>query len=267
MELKIQPYAPPGAISFNFDELKRELQEKVAVYQTLVYGNDEIKTAKADRAKLNKLKKALTDERIRQEREYLQPFNEFKAQIKELVGIVDEAVGGIDRQVKEYEELQKEEKLEKILSIWNSAATPDWLTPPQILDEKWLNASVSLASIEAEITARLERIAQDLATLENLPQYGFESVEEYKRTLDISSAINLANRLSEIGKEKAEIAAENKPTEESLKKRLSGEVESEPPVRHWVSFSAYMTVDEATALRIFFESRNIEFEANKQTNH
>ena len=253
MELKIQPYAPPGAISFNFDELKRELQEKVAVYQTLVYGNDEIKTAKADRAKLNKLKKALTDERIRQEREYLQPFNEFKAQIKELVGIVDEAVGGIDRQVKEYEEMQKEEKLEQILAIWNKSAVPDWLTPPQIIDEKWLNASVSLASIEAEITARLERVAEDLAVLGNLPEFAFEAAEEYKRTLDITTAINLVNRLSEMQRKKAETAPKT--------------VEPDVAVRTWVSFSAYMTVEDATALKEFFNSRNIEFEANTSKNH
>lgn len=78
MELKIKEYQLPEAIDFNYQELKQELEEKITVYTNLVYSDDQIKLAKADRANLNKLKKALNDERIRREREYLEPFNTFK---------------------------------------------------------------------------------------------------------------------------------------------------------------------------------------------
>ena len=81
MELKIEKYNKPQAIEFNFEELKQELAEKVKMYETLVYTDDQIKEAKADRASLNKLKTALNDERLRLEREYMQPFNEFKEKI------------------------------------------------------------------------------------------------------------------------------------------------------------------------------------------
>lgn len=74
MELKVNEYQLPEQILFNYEELKAELTEKVQHYETLVYTDDQIKEAKADRATLNKLKKALSDERIRREREYMQPF-------------------------------------------------------------------------------------------------------------------------------------------------------------------------------------------------
>ena len=111
MELKIMPYEQPAAIKFNFEELKTELEERVKVYEKMVYDETQIQQAKADRADLNKLKKALNDERIRREKDYMVPFNEFKAQINEIIAIIDKPVAIIDKQVKEFEEKEKQEKL------------------------------------------------------------------------------------------------------------------------------------------------------------
>ena len=101
MELRVNEVTIPEKISFNYEELKAELTEKVAFYETLVYTDDQVKDAKADRATLNKLKKTLNDERIRREKEYMQPFNEFKAQVNEIIGIIDKPIAVIDKQVKE----------------------------------------------------------------------------------------------------------------------------------------------------------------------
>lgn len=101
MELKIEQVAIPEKIAFNYEELKQELSDKVKMYETLVYTDDQIKSAKADRADLNRLKKALNDERIRREKEYMHPFNAFKAQINEIIGIIDKPVALIDKQIRE----------------------------------------------------------------------------------------------------------------------------------------------------------------------
>lgn len=113
MELRINDYQLPEVIKFNFDELKAELTEKVHLYETLVYTDEQIKEAKEDRASLNRLKKALNDERISREKEYMVPFNEFKSKVAELVGIIDKASSTVDTQVKAYEEKQKADKKEK----------------------------------------------------------------------------------------------------------------------------------------------------------
>ena len=62
LEFKITELQLPGRISFNYDELKEALTARVADYKTMVYTDDQIAIAKKDRAELNKLKKALTDE-------------------------------------------------------------------------------------------------------------------------------------------------------------------------------------------------------------
>lgn len=204
MELKIKQVAIPEKIAFNYDELKQELSEKVKMYETLVYSDEDIKSAKADRADLNRLKKALNDERIRREKEYMQPFNTFKAQINEIIGIIDKPVALIDKQIKEYEEQQKQEKKQKIEEFFSTYPHPEWLKLSQIWEERWLNASVSLKRVQEEIDGHVDNIEQDIDTLSDLPEFAFEAIETYKTTIDLNKSIAEGHRLSEMQKRKAE---------------------------------------------------------------
>lgn len=281
MELRVNEVQFPESISFNYEELKQELQEKVSMYETLVYTDEQIKEAKADRAKLNSLKKALNDERIRREKEWMVPFADFKAKINEIISIIDKPVLLIDKQVKEYEEKQKQDKLAKIQEYYNGIEKPElqWLGLPAIYSEKWLNASVSMKSIQEEINSRLEQIAKDLATLADLPEFGFEAAEVYKTTLDLNKAISEAKRMAEIAKAKAEREAEQArlAAEAEAKKQeeqIPGQMEfhdaksfdecmnpQEPqePKKDWVAFACLLTVEDAQALGQFFRSRGIAY--------
>lgn len=295
MELKIEQSAIPEKIAFNYEELKQELSDKVKMYETLVYTDDQIKSAKADRADLNRLKKALNDERIRREKEYMQPFNTFKAQINEIISIIDKPVALIDRQIKEYEEQKKQEKKKEIELLFSTYPHPEWLKISQIWDERWLNASASMKKVCEELNRRIDAVNEDLATLSDLPEFAFEAIETYKTTLDLNRSIAEGHRLSEIQKRKEEqerIKAEQERVraeqerlrqeqEEKKQEQLHREYEEEvrrqeermsvypnypvPAVkpdtemREWISFKAFLTVDDAKALKEFFESRNIEF--------
>lgn len=217
MEIRMNEMQLPEKISFNYEELKKELTDKVSMYETLVYTDDQIKQAKEDRASLNKSKKALKDELIRMEKEYMQPFNEFKAQMNEIISIIDKPVAVIDRQVKEYEEKQKQDKQAKIEAYWHEMLqadkVPEGVTFSSIFNPKWLNASVSMKSIQDEMNARLEQIAMDMKIIADLSEFSFEAMETYKSTLDVRTALNEANRLAEMAKRKAEqerLAAEAK---------------------------------------------------------
>lgn len=113
MELQIQPYKLPDKITIeNYSDLKAALKEQLAVYAATVYTDDQIRTAKADRAKLNKLRKALNDERIRREREYMAPFAELKAQVAELTTAIDTVSASIDRQIKDFEAQRRAAKVQ-----------------------------------------------------------------------------------------------------------------------------------------------------------
>lgn len=289
MELRVNEVAMPEKISFNYEELKAELTEKVAFYETLVYTDDQVKDAKADRATLNKLKKTLNDERIRREKEYMQPFNEFKAQVNEIIGIIDKPIAVIDKQVKEFEDQKKANKQNAIEELFATIGFQNFVTLEKIWDPKWLNASVSMKSIEEQMRSRMYEIGDDVLTLHNLPEFGFEATEVYKQTLDINKAIKEAQRMAEITKAKADAEAKKKAAEESRKaeeERKAKEIKEEqrvivptetheqavaPPEpvqsadstqeRMVVRFEVLLTTEDAYALKEFFKSRSIEFKA------
>ena len=58
MELKINSYQLPEAISFNFEELKNELQAKTEQYTKLVYTDDNIEGLLFFRAAAKKIRNA-----------------------------------------------------------------------------------------------------------------------------------------------------------------------------------------------------------------
>ena len=278
-ELKVLEFTP-GNVLFNYEELKAEIEEKAKVYETIKYTDATIKEAKEDKAKLNKLKTALNDERIRREKLYMEPFQVFKKQVDEIIGIIDKPVKIIDAQVKEFENAEKERKHTECVNIWHQKKefgnVPEWLRYEQIENEKWANKTFKLAQVEEEITSRIARILADVQALENLPEFGFEALETYKKTLDLATAMQEGQRLADIQKRKEEAkrladeraaalrAAET--TEPITEKPVAPMPEPTPapvqqtaPAAKWVNFSALLTTEKAFALRDFFVTNGIEF--------
>lgn len=280
MELIVNEVKLPEPVTFNYEELKKELAKKVSHYETLVYTDEQIKEAKADRASLNQLKKVLNNERIRREKEYMEPFNDFKKKINEIIDIIDKPVGIIDRQVKEYEEKRKQDKQKAIEELFLAIGFQPFVKLNMIESPQWLNSSSSLKKIEEQMKERMYQIGNDILTLKQLPEFGFEATEVYKNTLDINKAINEAKRMSEIAKAKTQReAAERAKAEEQARKREEAEkqkdIAPEPadkekqifedktinqPEKEWVSFKCLLTIEDAQALGAFFKSRNISYE-------
>ena len=77
----------PKTIDFNFEDLKTELGRSLSYYNGLVVTEDDIKSAKDDRAKLNKLREALENKRKEVKKECMAPYTDFENKVKELVGL------------------------------------------------------------------------------------------------------------------------------------------------------------------------------------
>lgn len=266
MELKIKETNFPEVIEFNFSEIKAEVAERVKHYSSLVYTEEQVKLAKADRAKLRKFVEALEAKRKEIKKKCLAPYEAFEKQMKEIVAIVNEPIALIDGQCQEFEDKRKAEKKEAIMAYWFTALEenkiPAGITFEHLFDEKWLNASVKMTAVCKEFNAKLEQIEKDLATLQEMPEFGFEAAEVYKATLDLNKAIAEGKRLAEIQKRKAEAAAEAERMEKAAIKPTSntaipnGSVE---PEKAWVSFQALLSVEDAAELKAFFNSRGIEY--------
>lgn len=294
----MEQVAIPEKIAFNYEELKQELLDKVTMYETLVYTEEQIKSAKTDRANLNKMKKALNEERIKREKEYMQPFHAFKIQINEIIEIIDKPMAMIDKQIKEYEESQKQEKKKKIVQYFNDCKHPQWLTMEMIWNDRWMNVSVSMKSIQEVIDFKISTVKNDLTTLSELQEFSFEAIETYKNTLDLNKSIAEGYRLSELQKRKAEqerskaeqekVRAEQERIRKEQEKakaeeqarlvasitkeevaesaeayreaaNVGGVPMTEELLKQWVSFRAFLSVKDAKELKEFFENRKIDF--------
>lgn len=279
MELKMQDVQFPKVIQFNFAELKEEITAKAELYKNMVYTEDTIKEAKADKATLNKFIKVLEDKRKDVKKQCLQPYEDFEKQIKELVAIVNEPVQLIDSQVKAYDEKRKAEKLEQIKAIWEESDHPEWLSCNMIFDNRWLNVTFSLKQVQDAITERLAQINTELTTLNSLTEFAFEAVEVYKNTLDVNRAIAEGQRLADIQKRKQEDAMRKAAAEAAEKEAAIRQAEIEPEVitpaepvamiepdpepadasATWIRFEACMTTEQAYKLKHFFEKEGIQF--------
>jgi hypothetical protein len=273
MELKVNEYKLPEAISFNFEELKTQIAAKTEQYTNIVYTDDNIKAAKEDRADLNRLKKALNDERLRRQREYLAPFEQFKKQIDEVIAIIDKPVQAIDVQIKQYEAIKQDEKRAAIESMFKDMLFPEFVKLDQkIFDPRWLNATVSMKQIEESLLKTKEDIIKNCQTLAGLPSYSHEAVIYYQRTLDVTGALAKVRELSEIEAAKkkmlqkaAEDAQAYKEYQEALDKAaepipvipITPDTPAEPQM--WVQFEALLNSTQAAALKAFFNANGIEF--------
>ncbi len=289
MELKVNEVAIPEQITFNYEELRNELTEKVSMYETLVYTDEQIKEAKEDKANLNKLKKALNDERIALEKKYMQPFETFKAQVNDIIRIIDKPIAVIDKQVKEFEQKEKDEKLEAIKELFASVGFQPFVNLEMIFDNKWLNKTFSMKKIEDAMKERMFQIGNDVKTLNDLPEFGFEALEIYKTTLDINRALAEGRKLADIQKKKkeqqeaeerrkAELEACNNSIEQNVESvsesenapagKAEGEVDVKEIPEEWVAFRCLLSVEDAQALGQFFKSRNITYiQIQEDTKH
>lgn len=279
MELKI--YSPTAdkqieKIKWNNEEIKKEVAQKLEYYKNVVYDETEIKEAKKDRASLKKFVEALENKRKEIKKQCLAPYEEFEKEEKEIIAMFSEATLSIDSQIKNFEQARKDKKLDEIKGLFVSAEFPEWVSFEQIFDERWLNVSVSVKNIETQIKNAREQIDKDLEMLRALPDFAFEAEQIYKRTFNVQKAITEAKTAYELQKAKEKYEAEQKQALDEQKNQDEQPVSVSMPVveqpattetvheehkRAWLSFKANLTVDDALALKEFFNSRNIEFQS------
>lgn len=232
MELKILSPQEGGfvkEIRWNNEELKAEIAEKMQEYKSLAFTEETIKEAKADRAKLNKLRTAFEDERKRIKKLCMAPYDEFEKQVKELIALIDEPIRLIDSQIKEVEEQRRVEKKGKVLEFYESTIGPlrGVLPFEKVFRPEYLNATKSMKSITQEIQVLIDRVNSDLDTIEGFgSKYELQIKDAYLKTLDLSTAMQEKTRLEEVERRLAERKQEEQRREAEKAAREAVEAQS-----------------------------------------
>ena len=265
MKFEILKMETPSVPEFNFEELKKDLQEKTTKYEKIIYNDDEISQAKKDRADLNKLKKAINDKRIAMEKDYMRPFNEFKDKVKEIIDIIDKPIEAIDTQVKQYEMAAIEAKKQWIIALFDKENPFNWLKYEQIFNNKWLNASTSKKSIEDEMRMTFNMVETDLKSIETL-DYCEQAVEVYKKTLSMTKVLERVAELKEFDKalaeQKAKTVQVEEPKQEEPKVDAKVEVKEEPKAaepKEWMQMEICLSAEDFDKFDAWTKENKIEW--------
>ena len=238
-------------IRWNNEELKAEIAEKMQEYKFIAFTEETIKEAKADRAKLNKLRTAFEDERKRIKKLCMAPYDEFEKQVKELIALIDEPIRLIDGQIKEVEEQRRIEKKGKVLEFYeeNIGTLKGVLPFEKIFRSEYLNATKSMKSITEEMQALFDRVNADLDTIEGFgSKYELQIKDAYLKTLDLSAAMQEKARLEEVERRLAERKQEEqrREAERAAREAAEAQIRSQAEqIRFYAEYAAGSTGRES----------------------
>lgn len=204
-ELTVRVDQQVGTIHFNYEEIRDMLAQQMEAYKDVQFSEETKAQAKSEIATLRKIKKAIDDKRKEVKNQCLVPYKEFEAKATELMGLIDEPIGLIDRQIKEFDEKQKAEKKAKIEDVyWELIGEMgEYLPFERIYDPRWENTTRSMKSIKEEIGSLVTSARTAVETISGMTSDAVpEALERYKQTLDMAGAIAYINQYEQ---QKAEI--------------------------------------------------------------
>ena len=266
LELKLSEFHPVP-VSFNYQELKKEIAERTLPYKGLIVTEDAIPTAKADLAKLRKLEKAIDDRRKDVKKEYNAPYMEFEAKIKDILSDIQTAIENIDGQVKGFEAKSDEEKLGRIKVFYNLAFGNLAKVVPfdRINNPKWLNKGYKKADIEAEISKMANDLRDNVDAVKALKSENEDALlRKLYLTLDMGEVMKEQAALNAIAEErrakitqmveeaqKANSAPSQEPTE-------AFDVDTPEPLQQ-IDFRVWVNDEQKAALKHFLVSNGIQY--------
>jgi hypothetical protein len=262
------------AIEFNHEEIKAELAIQLKKYDNLVYSESNIKEAKNDRSTLNKFKDAIETRRKEIKKACLKPYEDFESKIKEIVAMIDKPILAIDTQVKTFEQLKKDEKLDGIKQVYaDRVGDLAQLVPfDKIYNPRWLNATYKGTDIENEIIDLFTRIDNDLRVIDELQsEYDLQIKDAYLNNFDLTTALQEKTRLEEQAAKMAEYKRiENekhiqmKPEQHEIEEPIiKPDPEPEPPKQepavYQLDFRVWGTREQLSGLQNYLRTNGLKY--------
>lgn len=235
-----------GTIRGNFEELKTALKTELEVYKNMVFTEESKPEARKTVANLRKLKKSMNDKKLEVKKNFMVPYTDFEAQVKELDKLIDEPINFISGQIEEFERKRVEERKKLISDIYTEIITEhdtvtEYLTLQRIYDSKWENSTTTKKTIKEGIMKHVEHVEKDLATIRSMEsEFEDKGIAKYKTTLELSDALTTMNQyqkqkediLRRQEEEARRVAEEEKrKVEDEVRKAAEVEQKADPPVQ------------------------------------
>lgn len=250
----------------NFDTLEKDIQIKMKEIAKLKFTEENLKSATEYRANLNKFKKAISDRRIaiHKDIEEKTGYNELDRQCKVLTGYVDEALTNVGDQIKAFEKIEKDYKLQQILSYWIefSGDYAEVVNVDKLIKEEWLNKSYSMTNIKTELTHIINKIPTDLKIIEN--KINNETICNQVKTFYFDNLSNVGilglaiQKGDELSEQSKKVENLEKTTENKVTLTNSSQNSTDSKVISF-DFRIWATKEQLLELKEYLIKNNIKF--------
>ena len=199
-----------GKIECNFEQVEKDLQERLKEYEGAVFTEDSKVYAKKEVASLRAEQQNLKDNLRDAKKIYMAPWDAFESQAKSLIALYDKPIGLINGQVKEFETKRVAEKKQLIERIYLETAVglKEYIPLEKIYNPKWENATTREKAIREEMQSLADSTRQALETIRGMHSEAEEmALRAYKGSLNLTDAIACINSYE---RQKQEILAREK---------------------------------------------------------
>lgn len=207
-DLEFKASIETGVVNCNFETVKANVLSMIKPCDLCVIAEN-IDEAKVIMADVNKVKKKINDRRIELERQYMNPFNDFKNSCNELIEMLDSGYIKLSNQTRSFDE---SEKIKKHLEIKEYYDNQEFklVEFERLFDYKWLNKSTAKKTWQAELDRKLESIKEDLNNINEI-NVDVSSDTQLIKTYYLKS-LNVSNAIADFKNHKILIQQINKDT-------------------------------------------------------
>lgn len=238
-QLKITPISKFSIKVLNFEDIKLELNNILSTIDLEDFENE--------KAKLNKLKKSIEDKRKEVKKEIMSIYDtDFEPQAKELVSLIDNTIGILNKRVEAKKEAYEREKRVIVEEIWQELDFK-LIDLDKIFNSKWLNKTYTERQVQDDMISLITKIKEDLIVLESL---------EDKDTLKARylTNLNLAETISVYNAEK-QAKSRLYQTNDTKEVEIPTSIE-----KHSITLKITGTKEQLKKLNGFLEDNFIEWE-------
>ena len=248
---EITSAAPGATIETNYQAYRAYLEELLEPYrgEYIIADDADAKVVKAQRTKLNNIRKSLDEQRLEKKREYTEPLVAFEALVKKLTEPILEVTESMGAAVSQYEQGLKDTKKSLLRSYYIDIAgdlaesTPfDTFMSSPIAQKhdasKWLNKTYSEMTARDNIVDAIREVASNERTINALDleeDVRISVLSFYRATLDFEKALNQGReeherreRIKRQEAERLERLAESRKAAESRTKPEPAQLEQTP---------------------------------------
>lgn len=278
----------PAVINFNFDDVKRALQEYSEKYKDLVVTEENEKEMVNVKNELGRLEKEIDKYRLDNKKIMEKPIKEFETKCKDLIEILKNVSDPIREQLNLFEENRKKQKEEEVKTLIENVISryglEDKYAAQLTINSKYLNKGQKENDTIKDLEQRAELLKNSQDQEKQLQKIKEERIDFIQKTIenknkDLNLNLKISNFMFLVDKELTEIMEEIEIifTRELEKSKKSEEIktvveEQKIPVKlenninttaSYIFTIKDLTTNDIDKIRVFLEDEFYNFDFKK----